>query len=191
MKVIALVYIPSLVRPMLYAHLGLIYSLLISTAISLHLGQLTQNDAIFALVTVASPASLSLWTCSFWSLGDSKRFPVQKNKPRSKEVLALKIVSFLSLAFELALICILFIPSASRIPGLTFSQPACNKSYGDKLWIELLWEFPYLINVFCALVLLFLNRCLVGPKGTLKQIQRAFQPVEAMPSATVSVGSTA
>ncbi|KAG6848123.1 hypothetical protein H0H93_003225, partial [Arthromyces matolae] len=150
---------PDLILPMIYAHLGLVYSLLLSALISLCTGQLTQNDGVFVLVTVASPASFALWGLTIWSLFDPGRFPVRKNGKKSKEIFLLKSALLFSLAFEIAMICIVFVPSST----FQFSQPACNQSYGDKLWIKLLWELPYIINFAWAAIVFAIFRRLFRP----------------------------
>ncbi|KAG6902645.1 hypothetical protein C0995_013770 [Termitomyces sp. Mi166 len=128
---------------MLYAHLGLIYSLLIASSASIGRSELTQNDGVFVLVTVASPASFSLWFLTLRSLWDPNSFPIRKSDTNSTEVFLLKVLSLGSLAFETVMVCLIFI-SPNR---LTFSQPACDRLFGDKLWIELLWETPYIVQM--------------------------------------------
>ncbi|KAF8071462.1 hypothetical protein FPV67DRAFT_1447018 [Lyophyllum atratum] len=147
---IALIYYPPLIRPMIYAHLGLLYSLFVATMISIINHNLTQSDGVFALIMAASPASFTLWVLTFWSLWRPSRFPVQKNNPKSWEIRLLKVISFGSLAYWITMICVIFIPS----PHITFSQPACNKDYGQKLWVVLLWPLPFVIQLVWVVIII-------------------------------------
>lgn len=148
---IALVYVPKLVLPLLCAHLALIYSLLLAAIISILRTQLTLNDGVFVLVTVASPASIYLWILTLVSMWKPDWFPVRiPHKPTYREVL--KFFSITSLAFEIAMICVMFIPSKQLI----FSQAACSKTIGRRLWVELIWEFTYVVQMLWILSVAFL-----------------------------------
>ncbi|KAJ2928182.1 hypothetical protein H1R20_g8892, partial [Candolleomyces eurysporus] len=137
----ALVYFPQLVRPMLYAHLAVMYSLMIAALISITHGQLTQNDGVFVLVAVGSPCTIYLWFSTLRSLIGHHDFPILESQDRRnrREVQLLKLLCLLSIAFEAVLICLVFVPS----PRIHFSQPSCNREFGKKLVLNLAWAFQY------------------------------------------------
>ncbi|KAJ2917890.1 hypothetical protein MD484_g2500, partial [Candolleomyces efflorescens] len=134
----ALVYFPQLVRPMLYNHLAVIYSLMIAALVSIVRGELTQNDGVFVLVAVGSPCTIYLWFSALRSLITYYDFLGQDHRSR-REVQLLKFLCMLSMAFEIVLVCLLFVPS-SRI---RFSQPSCNREFGKKLILNLAWAIQY------------------------------------------------
>jgi hypothetical protein len=123
---------------MLYNHLAVIFSLMIAALISIIRGQLTQNDGVFVLVAVGSPCTIYLWFSTLRSLISHHHFPGQAHRNRH-EVQLLKLLCMLSMAFEIVLICLLFVPS-SRI---RFSQPSCNREFGKKLVLNLAWAVQY------------------------------------------------
>ena len=137
---LALVYFPRLVRPMLYAHLAVIYSLMIATLISIIRGELTQNDGIFVLVAVGSPCTIYLWFSALRSLVSHHDFSIRESQDHRNrlEVLLLKLLCLLSIGFEVVLVCLLFVPS-SRIH---FSQPSCSQ-LGKGLVFNLAWVLQY------------------------------------------------
>ncbi|KAG2009461.1 hypothetical protein CC2G_012395 [Coprinopsis cinerea AmutBmut pab1-1] len=149
---IVLVYIPWLGRPMLYAHLSVIYSLLIAALISILKTSLTQNDGVFVLVSVASPATLYLWYLSIRSIWSPKWFPVDlPEKHKSTEFQILRVLTILSLAFTIALVCLMYVPSEK----INFSQPACSQVFGRELWYNIAWQLPWVIQVASITVLFF------------------------------------
>lgn len=171
-----LVYLPKLVRPLLYGHLLLLYSLLIAALISILATELTQSDGIFILVTVASPASIYIWVRALVSLWKPNWFlelfhkPLLKPpyvKPRVREARLLKALILASLAFEIAMICVMLIPSEH----LKFSQPGCKWEYTGQefpewalaqfwpftdhtlyAWVAIVWEITYIIQILWILI---------------------------------------
>ncbi|KAF6753939.1 hypothetical protein DFP72DRAFT_1127682 [Ephemerocybe angulata] len=149
---VVLAYIPWLQRPLLYAHLSVLYSLLIAGLVSVLKGELSRGDGIFVIVTVASPASLYLWYYSIKSIWKADDFPIEqgnKGKPanQSMEVKILRLVSLGSLVFEIAMICVLFIP---KVKNIKFPQTACDMAYGTRaLWYNVAWELPVAIQLVC------------------------------------------
>ncbi|KAG6919308.1 hypothetical protein DXG01_007441 [Tephrocybe rancida] len=132
---IVLLYCPRLVRPLIYAHLGLVYSLLIATTLSVCFGLLTKNDEIFVLVIVASPASVALWCLTL-----SRRFPLpsppsdtDSTKKHDWEHRALQGAAAGALVFELVMVFVTMSPKSWRV----FRQPACALTGGrvaNALW---------------------------------------------------------
>ncbi|KAF6745318.1 hypothetical protein DFP72DRAFT_1018165 [Ephemerocybe angulata] len=157
---VVIAYIPWLQRPLLYAHLSVLYSLLIAGLISMLKGELSRGDGIFVIVTVASPASLYLWYYSIKSIWKADDFPIEqgnKSKPanQSMEVKIVRLVSLGSLVFEIAMICVLFIPKVKKI---NFPQTACDMAYGTRaLWYNVAWELPVAIQLVCMTVLYFIT----------------------------------
>ncbi|KAF6745827.1 hypothetical protein DFP72DRAFT_756251, partial [Ephemerocybe angulata] len=156
---IVLIYIPSLQRPMFYAHLALLYSLLIAAMVSVCNGELSRADGIFVIITVASPASLYLWYYSLRSIWNANYFPMQhldreKPKGRSREVYLARVLSLGSFAFEIAMIFVLFIPN---VKGIKFPQAACDQSY-DAMpkWYMVAWELPVAIQSVVITLFYFL-----------------------------------
>jgi len=58
---VLLVFWPENTRSSIYAHWFLILSLQLSTVVAIVRGQLTQNDAIFAVIMAGSPTNLYLY----------------------------------------------------------------------------------------------------------------------------------
>ncbi|KAF5313592.1 hypothetical protein D9611_010131 [Ephemerocybe angulata] len=150
---IVLVYMPRLRRPMLYAHLAVLYSLLIASLVSVTKGQLSKVDGIFIAVAVASPASMHLWCLSFVSLWHPHLFPIQEaaaendiaHDHRALEIHAARALSVGALALEIMMICLLFIPG---VKGIKFPQPVCDGYFGgSRLLYNLAWSVPTLIQV--------------------------------------------
>ncbi|TFK17767.1 hypothetical protein FA15DRAFT_675842 [Coprinopsis marcescibilis] len=150
---IVLVYMPWMGRPMLYAHLSVIYSLMIAAAICIAKSELTQTDCIFVIVSVISPASIYLWYLSIVSIWNPEQFPVEKeNKRKSKEIHALRVVCLASLAFAIGLVVITFVDSDK----ITFSQPGCKKAFGEILWFLIPWMIPLSSQALATAALFFL-----------------------------------
>lgn len=70
-----LIYSPKNFKTTAYAYLANVYALLISALISIFQSNLTQNDGVYVLVAVASPATLYLWACIFFKLVLFRRLP--------------------------------------------------------------------------------------------------------------------
>ncbi|TFK17766.1 hypothetical protein FA15DRAFT_675841, partial [Coprinopsis marcescibilis] len=150
-------YIPWMGRPMLYAHLSVIYSLMIAALVCILKTELTQNDGIFILVSVASPATLYMWYLTIISCWNPERFPIEKkNKGKSIEVHILRFVSMVSLAFEIALVCVMYVPSEA----ISFSQPACNKDFGMEMWFNIVWMLPFALQTTATVIVFFIAMCL-------------------------------
>ncbi|KAF5334261.1 hypothetical protein D9611_014580 [Ephemerocybe angulata] len=156
---IVLAYIPWLQRPMLYAHLSVLYSLHIAALVSALKGDLSRGDGIFVIVTVASPATLYLWYYTAKSFWNANHFPIQhenKDKPanQSWEVKIARLFSLGSFLFEIAMICVLFIPN---VKGVKFPQTACDKQFGTTaLWFNVVWELPVIIQTVGMLIIYFI-----------------------------------
>lgn len=151
-----LAYIPWLHRPMLYAHLSILYSLFIAALVSMLKGELTNADGIFVLVTAGSPSSVYLWYLTIRSFWNAKVFPIEhadRSVPANKslEVRLTRLLSLGSLIFEIILIVLVFTPKT----GIKFSQPACNQEYGRALWYNVAWQLPVVIQT-AAMYFLFL-----------------------------------
>ncbi|TFK26967.1 hypothetical protein FA15DRAFT_702379 [Coprinopsis marcescibilis] len=154
---ISVLYIPSMQRPMVYAHLSVIYSLMIAALVCLLRTELTANDGVFVLICVASPSTLYLWFLSVLSFWKPQVFPIEKeNKRKSKEVHILRILSLLSLCFEIALICLIFNPTDK----VKVSQPDCTEGYATSQWYNLAWILPLAIQSVAS-VLYFLFAMLI------------------------------
>ncbi|KAF6743122.1 hypothetical protein DFP72DRAFT_1080799 [Ephemerocybe angulata] len=145
---LVLAYVPGLRRPMLYAHLTITYSLLIAALVSILQGELSKADGLFVIVTVASPPSIYLWCSTFASIWCLNSFPFYGEgglgiKRRQRfELHAVRVLSFGTLAFEVVMVCLLFIPNISRI---TFPQASCDRKAGTGgLWYNIVWELPLL-----------------------------------------------
>ncbi|KAJ2923408.1 hypothetical protein H1R20_g13685, partial [Candolleomyces eurysporus] len=148
-----LAYIPWLHRPMLYAHLSVLYSLFIAALVSMLKGELTNADGIFVLVTAGSPSSVYLWYLTVRSFWNTNIFPIQhadKSVPahKSLEVQLTRALALGSFLFEIVLICLMFIPTKA----IKFSQPACNRDFGTALWYNVAWELPVAIQSVAMLI---------------------------------------
>ncbi|TFK17765.1 hypothetical protein FA15DRAFT_675839 [Coprinopsis marcescibilis] len=176
-------YIPWMGRPMLYAHLSVVYSLLIAAVICIAKSDLTQNDGIFVLVSVASPATIYLWYLSVVSLWQPHIFPVEKkDKRKSLEIHALRVLSIGTFVFEIALICLMYVPSET----ISFSQPACNKEFGMVLWFNIAWMLPIAIQTVVGIVifLIAMSLCWLWTRRLSYKVPEGFfkitQPDEAV-----------
>ncbi|KAJ2929328.1 hypothetical protein H1R20_g7767, partial [Candolleomyces eurysporus] len=157
-----LAYIPWLHRPMLYAHMSLLYSLYIAALVSMLKGELTNVDGIFTVVTAGSPASIYLWYLTLRSFWNVNVFPIQhadKSVPANKslEVQLTRAIALGSFFFEFVLIGLMFIPTAIK-----FSQPKCNERYGSYLWYNIAWQLPVAIQSALMLILFFIALGLTG-----------------------------
>ncbi|KAJ2914999.1 hypothetical protein MD484_g5432, partial [Candolleomyces efflorescens] len=153
-----LAYVPWLHRPMMYAHLSVLYSLFIAAVVSMSKGDLTNADGIFVLVTAASPSTLYLWYLTIRSFWNITVFPIRhadKAVPmhKSLEVQVLRVLSLGTIVFEVIMICLVFI----RPKGIKFSQPGCNKKFGTELWYNVAWELPVAIHSVGMLVTFLLT----------------------------------
>lgn len=157
---------------MLYAHLSVIYSLLIAAVISMVKGELSKADGIFVVVSVASPASLYLWYYTvksvFWG---AHHFPIEhsnKNKGahQSIEVKATQAVAALSFVFTVVMICLVFVPN---IKGIKFPQKACDDAFNaSALWYNVAWQLPVVIQSLSMIILYFMayGLCLLWTRRT-------------------------
>ncbi|TFK19188.1 hypothetical protein FA15DRAFT_221155 [Coprinopsis marcescibilis] len=154
---LAVLYMPHMGRPMTYAHLSVIYSLMIAALVCVLKTDLTNSDGVFVLVCVASPSSIYLWFLSVASIWKPELFPVEKeNKKKSKEVHALRVASLASLGFFIALVCVMFVPSEK----IKFAQEDCTKEFGTSVWFNIVWVLPIAVqslgNVFFFFLAMFL-----------------------------------
>ncbi len=118
----------------MYSHYALIFSLLISATISVSRQQLTQNDAIFVVLMVASPTSIYLWLAlplSFWR---PALFPTSKISSSFRETFLLKSLCSLTLFYEIGMAIMVF----GKVFG-KFSQAACFHGYSKSAALKLLW----------------------------------------------------
>ncbi|KAF6743121.1 hypothetical protein DFP72DRAFT_1102052 [Ephemerocybe angulata] len=70
------------------------------------------------------------------------------------EVNPSRLVSLGSLVFEIAMICVLFIP---KVKNIKFPQRACDKAYGTTaLWYNVAWELPVAIQAFAMAFVFFI-----------------------------------
>ncbi|KAJ3527533.1 hypothetical protein NMY22_g9754 [Coprinellus aureogranulatus] len=155
---VILCYVPWLKRPMLYAHLSILYSLVIAGTVSIAKHELTKADGIFVLICASSPASIYLWYLSIRSFWNANLFPIvhsNKNKTASEsyEVKITRIITLGTFAWVLALLIITFVPSKV----IKFSQPGCNTAYGTALWFNLAWELPVALQSVVIVVLYYVS----------------------------------
>ena len=147
-----LIYSPEDFETTVYPYLANTYALLISALISIVRSNLTQNDGIFVLVSIASPATLYLWNTTFfdlinlvlsWELPEWWGYKVDKNRR-----LFLQFLLIGSFLFWIIMIAIIV-----GSPGdIRFSQPACSKHYGLRGWLTLIWLLPYLFQLFVLII---------------------------------------
>ena len=167
---IVLIYSPKDFKTTAYAYLANIYALLISALISLLQSSLTQNDGVYVLVAVASPATLYLWACIFFKLLLFRKLPswqgygintktyklmlFKQQKSGQGYEINIEIYKHSLQAVVIGSfflwISMIYIIVAS--PGhISASQPACNKQFGLRGWITLVWPLPYLIQLLILL----------------------------------------
>lgn len=143
---------------MLYAHLSVLYSLMIAGTVSVAKHDLTRADAMFVLIAASSPASIYLWYLCIRSFWNADLFPIvhsNKNKTASQsyEVKITQIVALGSFAWTLALLVITFAPSKV----IKFSQPGCDREYGTERWFNLAWELPVALQMTVIGVLYYVS----------------------------------
>jgi hypothetical protein len=132
-----LAFWPTKIHSTIYAHSVLILSLHITATMALFRGQLTQNDAIFILVLVASPTTIYLWVWTFFSVLTRRLF-------RSSDTAKFAaFLVFLTFAMEVLLVLTMYIPSKY----IKFSQPACFPGYGREAITEIFWPVSFLIQI--------------------------------------------
>ncbi|KAF8340199.1 hypothetical protein F5887DRAFT_979168 [Amanita rubescens] len=142
-----LLYWPEKIRVTMYSHYALIFSLLISATISLSRQQLTQNDAIFVVLMVASPTSIYLWLVFLLSFRKPALFPTWKIGSSSKETFLLKLLCSLTLLYEIGMAIIVF----GGVLG-KFSQAACFHGYSKVAALKLLWPVLLAMQLLPVLV---------------------------------------
>ncbi|TFK18341.1 hypothetical protein FA15DRAFT_730238, partial [Coprinopsis marcescibilis] len=149
---IVLLYIPMMGRPMLYAHLSVIYSLMIAVLVCMLRNELTMMDSVFVVICVVSPATLWLWGLTLASLWNPDYFPIYKEvKRKSKEIHALRLAVIGSFVFEIVLIALVFGPHDHIFK---FSQPVCYKEIEKMLWYGLAWFVPLVMQFMGSMVIL-------------------------------------
>jgi hypothetical protein len=143
---------------MLYAHLAVLYSLLIAGTVSVAKHDLTKADSMFVIICVASPATLYLWYLTIRSFWNASVFPIvhsNKNKTASQswEVKITRGIVLGSLAYTIAFMVITFQP----FKAIKFSQPDCDKEYGTDLWFNLAWMLPFALQTVVTVVLFYVS----------------------------------
>jgi hypothetical protein len=153
-------------------YLANIYSLLVSTFISMSQGQLTRNDAIFVLIATVSPATLYLWIMVCFAvfkkgfLSDYLNGEIM-NKVEQHLLILFSLVSFILWVVVAAL--------ALRAQNSDyFSQPACNEVYvKGQIW-SLLWSAMFLVGFFVAVavvsVIAWYRRKHMGGRGATSDL---------------------
>ncbi|KAF8724410.1 hypothetical protein AX14_008860 [Amanita brunnescens Koide BX004] len=145
---ILLLYWPEKIRITMYSHYALIFSLLISATTSISQQQLTQNDAIFVVLMVASPTSIYLWMAFLFSFCKPALCPTSKIGGSFQEIFLLKSLCCLTLFYEIGMAVTVF--------GLleTFSQAACFQGYSKEAMSKLLWPVMLVLQILgCVPVL--------------------------------------
>lgn len=133
---------------MLYAHLSVLYSLLIAGTVSIAKHELTKADSMFVLICVASPASIYLWYLTIRSFWNTSVFPIEhsnkkKAPSQSWEVQITRLITFGSFGYTVAYLLLTFVPSKV----IKFAQPACDREYGTDLWFNLAWMLPVALQM--------------------------------------------
>ncbi|KAJ3549040.1 hypothetical protein NMY22_g1039 [Coprinellus aureogranulatus] len=149
-------YIPWLRRPMLYAHLSVLYSLLTAGTVSIAKQELTKADSIFVLICAASPTSIYLWYLTIRSFFDASFFPIERDNNRktarlSWEVRITRFITLASFVYTISFLGITFVHS----PKVRFSQPACN--WTDIMGVNLLWALPVASQMVVIAILYHLS----------------------------------
>ncbi|KAJ3507906.1 hypothetical protein NMY22_g16789 [Coprinellus aureogranulatus] len=143
---------------MLYAHLSVLYSLLIAGTVSIAKHELTKADSMFVLICVASPASIYLWYLTIRSFFNTNVFPIEhsnkkKAPSQSWEVQITRLITFGSFAYTVAYLVITFVPSKV----IKFAQPACDREYGTDLWFNLAWMLPVALQMVIIIILYYFS----------------------------------
>jgi hypothetical protein len=140
-------------QTLIYTYVANILALMISALISFLHGQLTQNDTVFVLVAVGSPASLYIWVKSvveFWRL--LRQWEISLEALRKFSLHGI-VVSTLSIWLTMIVLVLSLLVTNSR-----FSQPACTTVFDLSTWLSLMWGLVYLTQV--AFVAMAMDICL-------------------------------
>ena len=135
-------YSPADFEKNTYPYLVTIYALLLSALISLVKSKLTQNDAVFVLIAVASPVTLYLWI-TFLLAAFSRRTSLLAIEVKGVSQIFLFVAVLGSLVMWLTMLGII-VGSPS---GFSFSQQACRTEYGQNAKSKLAWPLFYLIQL--------------------------------------------
>jgi hypothetical protein len=143
-------YSPADAEKTIYPYLVTIYAFLISALISLVQSNLTQNDASFVLVAVASPVTLYLWItflfAAFFRRKSTRALATGTNRISQ---ISLFIAVLGSLVMWLTMLGIV-VGSPS---GVTFSQEACNKDYGQSApLLTMIWPYSSLVQMVSLII---------------------------------------
>jgi hypothetical protein len=147
---IIIVHKPEDIRFASYSYFANVYSLLISSMVSMLKSQLTQNDAIFVLVATVSPATLYIWATSAVALFKGLPKSIVLGIPNKREQGLLIILSFVSLALWATGVGVV----AGLPNGVSFSQPGCELDYSSTQWTSLLWSVVFVGRSFVVVALL-------------------------------------
>ncbi|KIJ50847.1 hypothetical protein M422DRAFT_244796 [Sphaerobolus stellatus SS14] len=155
---ITIVHNPTNFRTVVYPYFLNIYSLSISTFFAVFRLGITQNDFVFIILSIASPAQIYLWFISivsliperFCSLRLSSVFADSMATGRhweGKFINGLSLLSFLIWSFFLALL--LAAPKQVK-----FTQSSCNADYGKTQLLGLLWAPFFLLSCFISFIII-------------------------------------
>ncbi|KAF8811257.1 terpenoid synthase [Phlegmacium glaucopus] len=129
-----------------YGHIANNYSLLVAAILSIIKRQLTQNDAVFVIIAVASPGTLHLWFLSTIQLIRRKNLPSILSKMNQVEGIMFSILSNCLFLLWLAMFSLILLPSMQS----PFRQPACHRKYGMNGIISLLWAPVAVITIMVS-----------------------------------------
>jgi hypothetical protein len=146
-----------------YPYLVNIYALLLSALISLVQSNLTQNDAVFVLVAVASPVTLYLWSM-FLLAAFFRRTSLLAIGVNGVSQIFLFVAVLGSLVMWLTMLGIIV-----GSPSVPFSQQGCSSEYGPHAIFMLAWPvscISQLLSLFIGLNIAVpgLPRCFRFPK---------------------------
>jgi len=151
LKVVTLVHSPEDFRFAWYSYLGNALSLLLSAIPSILTNKMTQNDATFVILSVASPASLYLWFLSLFSAIRRKGLPASIAQLNTYERYLLFTFSALLFLFWVIMFPLTFLPSSAKL----FSQPACNFKFSKQQMSAILWSAEFVAQISSTWFLLF------------------------------------
>ncbi len=150
MKVVTLVHSPEDFRFAWYSYLGNALSLLLSAIPSILTNKMTQNDATFVILSIASPASLYLWFLSLFSAIRRNTLPVSIAQLNPYERYLLFTFSALLFLFWITMFPLTFLSSSAKL----FSQPACNFKYSSKQIASILWSAQFVAHISSTCIVL-------------------------------------
>ena len=140
-------YSPAEFEMNTYAYLVNIYALLLSALISLVQSNLTQNDAVFVLVAVASPVTLYLWSM-FLLAAFFRRISLLAIGVNGVSLIFLSVAVLGSLVMWLTMVGI--IVGSPR--GISFSQQGCSSEYGQNAIFMLVWPVSCLSQLLSLVI---------------------------------------